>query len=99
MLKVLTEKKAKSIAGEIPDDKNAFDIANDATGEENRDRVNIKLIRYLSHPSFTYFRGDDDNLTKITLKDEELKALREIAERRKQEKEKGNNDTGNLSSV
>jgi hypothetical protein len=59
-LQILKNKKGKSIAGEIPGDKNVFIIENDITGEENKEPVNIKLVKYISHPSFTYFRGDDD---------------------------------------
>lgn len=61
ILYVLREKKGKSISGTIPGDKHLFKIENDVTStlEDYKDQ-DIKLVKQLSHKTFTYFRNDND---------------------------------------
>lgn len=44
----MKDRKSKSIAGEVINDKFVFKVENDVTGEENKEPVDIKLIRFNS---------------------------------------------------
>ena len=46
----------------------------------------MKTVKFGSMQNLTYFRGKDDELAKLSLMEEELQALREIAEKKKKEK-------------
>jgi hypothetical protein len=76
-LHILRERKSHSIAGEV--NKNEFKFEND------EDKIDIKLERFYSMKHFHYFRGEDDELNKFSIMDEDMVALREIADKKKQE--------------
>ena len=86
-LHLLRDKKSKSIAGDIPGDRTVFSITNDVLNDEGKDPVSVKLVKYTSHPHFSYFRGEDDELAKYTLAEETILALRNLAHGRQNDEE------------
>jgi hypothetical protein len=67
MLLVLRERKAKSIAGEIPGDKYTYKIIDHSIKKKRKDKeeppdpdFNIRLTTYKSLKQFTYFRNQND---------------------------------------
>jgi len=58
LLYVLLNKKSKSISGSV--ERNEYKVENDVTGEEGKDKIDFKAVRFRSIPNFTYFRTDQD---------------------------------------
>lgn len=79
---MLWEKKAKSIAGEIPGDKSIFQIFGEQKRtKDDKDNIDIKdFKKTLSIKHFTYFRNNNDfDLNKDEdLTEEQLKLLKEM---------------------
>ena len=80
---MLTLKKGKSIAGEVPGDKHKFIISNDVLREaqEVNNEFSMKMVTYLSHKNFTFFRPENwqSKEETITINEEQIKQMRDYA--------------------